>query len=367
MPDLTEFTRGQEYTNRRGTFTVLDLHPPTMRVRYTDGQEETLDIVIQLRIQRNMALPPRTPEPPPRRKTGPTSPTKVAAPVAGAKPAGARAAAPSMPRPARAPAAPRARKTGAAPLYASTTLAQLAAMSDKEQSKARTDGLIAALSSPETFTGLMDRSREAEHGHLHVYPVAQVNRIHESDQPPTPQEPELFLARAIAQNRAYLAAEGQEILTWRFPLYEAGSERYWIDLLCYDERGKRAILVCVNSKTTVRRWLWEALLDSLRNWAAVVATPGFAEALEDNAVEATPMLAILGPRGFWTDNAPGAGAHTDEVATGHMLNRRLLAAVEDWLRLPIQLLQVPDDWLRTADQLDHPSITLATFSRGVAS
>ncbi|HMA33419.1 MAG TPA: hypothetical protein VKY74_02980, partial [Chloroflexia bacterium] len=57
---------------------------------------------------------------------------------------------------------------------------------------------------------------------------------------------------------------------------------------------------------------------------------------------------------------------TEEVAAGHALNRRLLAGVEDWLRLSVLLLQVPDDWLRTADDLDNPHISTATFPRGLA-
>ncbi len=354
---LTEFQPGLTYTNRKGTFTVLTVTPPTMQVRYADGLEETLNIAIQQRILSNMTLPPRTPEPPPRRRTGPIVPQTV---ETGAP--RARAAIPSVARPAAA-APPRSRRSSAA--APTLTLAQLTAMSSKEQQKARQDALTTMLQTPDGFSGLLDRSREAERGRFSVLPVEQVLRLQAGTPPPTPQEPEAFLAHAIATNRAYLAAEGQEILTAHYPLYEAGSERYPIDLLCYDERGRRAILVCVNTKTTVRRWLWEALLDSLRNWAAVVATAGFADAL-GVPVEATPVLAVLGPRSFWADNAPGAGAHTDEVATGHSINRRLLTAMEDWARLPVLLLQVPDDWLRTADQLDYPPITSAPFPRGHA-
>lgn len=354
---LTEFQPGTTYTNRKGTFTVLAVSPPTMQVRWADGLEETLNIAIQQRILSNMTLPPRTPEPPPRRRTGPAVSLK-------AEPAPPRARAagtPSVTRPAPA-APPRTRRATAAPTL---TLAQLTAMSSKEQQKARHDGLTAMLQTAAAFSGLLDRSREAEKGRFSVLPVEQVIRLHAGAPPPTPQEPEAFLAHAIATNRAYLAAEGQEILVAHYPLYEAGSERYLIDLLCYDERGRRAILVCINTKTTLRRWLWEALLDSLRNWAATVATASFADAL-GVPVDTTPVLAVLGPRSFWADNAPGAGAHTDEVAAGHVLNRRLLTAMEDWARLPVLLLQVPDDWLRTADQLDYPPISAAPFPRGHA-
>jgi hypothetical protein len=63
-----EFEKGQQYTNRKGTYTIIDVKPTTITVRYEDGLEETLDCVIQKRILGNMTLPPRTPEPPPRNR-----------------------------------------------------------------------------------------------------------------------------------------------------------------------------------------------------------------------------------------------------------------------------------------------------------
>jgi hypothetical protein len=79
MINPTEFVKGEQYTNRKGTFTVVELHPPTMTVRFEDGTEETLDIKIQQRILSNMTLPPRTPEPPPRARTGSRTAAKPAA------------------------------------------------------------------------------------------------------------------------------------------------------------------------------------------------------------------------------------------------------------------------------------------------
>lgn len=43
-----------EYLNRKGKYTVLAIHPPTMRVRYEDGAEAELKIAIQSRIWENI-------------------------------------------------------------------------------------------------------------------------------------------------------------------------------------------------------------------------------------------------------------------------------------------------------------------------
>jgi len=93
MNDVTQFVKGEQYTNRKGTYTVLDVKPASITVRYEDGTEETLDVKIQSRILSNMTLPPRTPEPPPRSRTGIKTAVKPAA-----KP------------PAKPPAKPRAKK-----------------------------------------------------------------------------------------------------------------------------------------------------------------------------------------------------------------------------------------------------------------
>jgi hypothetical protein len=366
MINPTEFVAGEQYTNRKGTFTVVALHPPTMTVRFENGVQEDLDIAIQQRILSNMTLPPRTPEPPPRRRTGPLA---QARPVVA--PAAPKTAEPKAPRATRSAAAgpastaPRtARRSGGAAPSLSTTIGQIAAMTGKEQQQARHDALMAVLASPDAFTGFVERSRQAEAGgHLQAFSLEQVDRFHRAEPEPTRQFPDQYLSYAIAQNRAYLAREGQEILTWRYPLYEAGIERYVIDLLCYDENAHRAMLVCTRVKSTQRYWLWQALLDNLRTWVAVTSTTNFAAALDGYAMEAPPALVVLAPASFWAENAPGAGAHVTEVEQGHLLNRRMLAAVEQWMRIPVELLQVPDDWLRTADQLDHPHISTAPFPR----
>src|SRR5437764_14895727 len=99
---MTEFQPGDQYSNRKGNYTVVEVTPPTMKVRYEDGLEETLSISIQQRIVSNQALPPRTPEPPPRKRTGPATPTKVET---------------------RAPAAPRGSRSGGAVSSSATATA----------------------------------------------------------------------------------------------------------------------------------------------------------------------------------------------------------------------------------------------------
>src|SRR5690349_5267522 len=94
------FQVGETYTNRLGTYRVLELKPPTMRVQYEHGGTAELNITTQSRIMYNMNLeqtvPAAPPAPPPRSRTTP-----------------ARA-------PARAAAAPRTRAPRATPARAST-------------------------------------------------------------------------------------------------------------------------------------------------------------------------------------------------------------------------------------------------------
>jgi hypothetical protein len=66
MTQTFDFVQGEQYTNRKGTYTVLSVNAQSLVVRYEDGTEETLDRAIQARILSNMTLPPRTPEPPSR-------------------------------------------------------------------------------------------------------------------------------------------------------------------------------------------------------------------------------------------------------------------------------------------------------------
>lgn len=44
------------YANRKGEYTVLEINPPKMRVRYTDGTEADLRIDLQERIWTNIAV-----------------------------------------------------------------------------------------------------------------------------------------------------------------------------------------------------------------------------------------------------------------------------------------------------------------------
>ena len=48
------FEIGKEYQNRKGVYEVLSIHGSTLRVRYQDGSEDTLDAVVQERIISNM-------------------------------------------------------------------------------------------------------------------------------------------------------------------------------------------------------------------------------------------------------------------------------------------------------------------------
>lgn len=61
-----------EYVNRKGKYTVLDIHPPTMRVRYEDGTEAELKIAIQSRIWENIQAEQEVAEAR-RQKRGPAS------------------------------------------------------------------------------------------------------------------------------------------------------------------------------------------------------------------------------------------------------------------------------------------------------
>lgn len=48
------FEVNQTYANRKGKYTVLEVNPPKMRVRYEDGTEAELNVNIQTRIWENI-------------------------------------------------------------------------------------------------------------------------------------------------------------------------------------------------------------------------------------------------------------------------------------------------------------------------
>ena len=48
------FEVNQSYANRKGKYTVLEVNPPKMRVRYEDGTEAELNVEIQTRIWENI-------------------------------------------------------------------------------------------------------------------------------------------------------------------------------------------------------------------------------------------------------------------------------------------------------------------------
>ena len=57
------FEVGQKCRNRRGAYEVLSIDGPKMRVRYEDGREMNLTIVIQAEIWRNIQLLEETESP----------------------------------------------------------------------------------------------------------------------------------------------------------------------------------------------------------------------------------------------------------------------------------------------------------------
>lgn len=64
------FTVNATYANNLGEYTVLEINPPDMRIRYTDGREQTVSIVIQARIWRRLQeTPPFPPAPRNRSRT----------------------------------------------------------------------------------------------------------------------------------------------------------------------------------------------------------------------------------------------------------------------------------------------------------
>jgi len=49
-----EFEVGQQYANRKGKYTVIELHEPKMTVEYEDGSQAELNVAIQYRIWENI-------------------------------------------------------------------------------------------------------------------------------------------------------------------------------------------------------------------------------------------------------------------------------------------------------------------------
>jgi hypothetical protein len=60
------FSVNSTYANNLGEYTVLEIKPPNMRIRYADGREQTVSIALQTRIWRRLQAPP----PPPPTKRG---------------------------------------------------------------------------------------------------------------------------------------------------------------------------------------------------------------------------------------------------------------------------------------------------------
>lgn len=52
------FIVGSTYGNNLGEYTVVEISPPNMRVRYADGREQTVTIAVQARIWRRLQAPP---------------------------------------------------------------------------------------------------------------------------------------------------------------------------------------------------------------------------------------------------------------------------------------------------------------------
>lgn len=66
-PAAHPFRVGEMYANRIGEYEVVEITPPTMKVRFhTDNRLVVADIAISARIWENMQSPPEMPEPKPR-------------------------------------------------------------------------------------------------------------------------------------------------------------------------------------------------------------------------------------------------------------------------------------------------------------
>jgi len=74
------FVVGSTYANGLGEYTVQQIRPPHMRVRYANGEEATLELALQARIWARLcaeaeeaAAPKPTRRPARRRRSGSTS------------------------------------------------------------------------------------------------------------------------------------------------------------------------------------------------------------------------------------------------------------------------------------------------------
>ena len=74
QPLIHPFRVGDTYANRQGTYEVMEIAPPTITVRYENGQMMVADIAILARIWDNMQSLPELPEPKPRSQASKPSP-----------------------------------------------------------------------------------------------------------------------------------------------------------------------------------------------------------------------------------------------------------------------------------------------------
>lgn len=54
MKQHNKFEVGQQYTNRKGTYEVIDIDKNTMIIRWENGEEATTSVTMQSRILDNM-------------------------------------------------------------------------------------------------------------------------------------------------------------------------------------------------------------------------------------------------------------------------------------------------------------------------
>ncbi len=107
------FRVGETYANRRGSYEVVQITPPKMTIRYTDGELVTADISILARIWHNLQLPPEQPESDTGTRTRsrrPAAQPRTAGPTAQPEPAQPAAAQPAAAQPRTRKAAPRSKK-----------------------------------------------------------------------------------------------------------------------------------------------------------------------------------------------------------------------------------------------------------------
>lgn len=78
QPLVHPFHVGETYASRDGSYEVVEIAPPKMTIRYTNGRVVVADIAILARIWENLQLPPEVPEQEPRKRAPRPAPKQPA-------------------------------------------------------------------------------------------------------------------------------------------------------------------------------------------------------------------------------------------------------------------------------------------------